>query len=78
MALVITSILFSIHSSLPNSADLSSQPQTLYGIDFSKIFTTFSLCINKLNNISPVVVVGALAIVALWFFDQLFSRALRH
>jgi hypothetical protein len=78
MALVITSFLFSLHASLPNAAEVSNKAQTLYGIDFSKIFTTFSLCIEKLNNISPVVAVGALAIIALWFFDQLFSRALRH
>jgi hypothetical protein len=78
MALVITSILFSLHSSLPNSADLPSQSQTLLGINLSKIYTLLSLGVEKLNNISPVVAVGALAIIALWFFDQLFSRALRH
>jgi hypothetical protein len=78
MAFVITSLLFSLHSSLPNAADLPNQSQTLYGINFSKIFTAFSLYIDKLNNISPVVAVGALAIIALWFFDQLFSRAVRH
>jgi hypothetical protein len=78
MALVITSVLFSLHSSLPNYAGLPDQTQTLFGLNLSKLFTSFSLCIEKLNNISPVVAVGALAIVALWFFDQLFSRAIRH
>jgi hypothetical protein len=78
VALVITSFLLSLHSSLPNTADLSNQTQTLYGIDLSKIFSTFSLFISKLNSISPAVGVGVLAIIALWFFDQLFSRAIRH
>jgi hypothetical protein len=78
MAIVITSILFSLHSSLPNTADLSNQSPTLFGLDLSKLLASLSLCIEKLNSISPVVAVGALAIIALWFFDQLFSRALRH
>ena len=78
MAFIITSILFSLHSSLPNSADLSNQSQTFYGIILSKIFTLFSMGIERLNNISPVVAVGALAIIALWFFDQLFTRTVRH
>jgi hypothetical protein len=78
MALVITSILFSLHSSLPNTADLPNQTQTLYGINLSRIFTLLNLGIEKLNSISPVVAVGVLAIIALWFFDQLFSKALRH
>jgi hypothetical protein len=78
MALVITSILFSLHSSLPNTVDMPNQPQTLYGIYLSKIFTLFGMGLEKLNNISPVVAVGALAIIALWFFDQLFTRTVRH
>jgi hypothetical protein len=78
MAMVITSILFSLHSSLSNTADLSNQSPTLFGLDLSKLLASLSLCIEKLNSISPVVAVGALAIIALWFFDQLFSRALRH
>ncbi len=78
IAMVITSVLFSLRSSLLNSSAISDQTPTLLGINFSKIFTSFSLCIDKLNNISPVVAVGALAIVALWFFDQLFSHAIRH
>jgi hypothetical protein len=78
MAFVITSVLLSLHSSLPNSAGLPDQTQTLFGISLSKLMTSLSLCIEKLNNISPVVAIGALAIVALWFFDQLFSRVIRH
>lgn len=33
---------------------------------------------EKLNNISPAVGVGTLAIIALWFFDQLFSKLARR
>ena len=78
MAFVITSFLFTLHSLLPNAAGLPDQTQTLLGIDVSKILSLFSLCINKLNNISPAFAVGVLAIIALWFFDQLFSRVLHH
>lgn len=77
-ASVITSILFSLHSSLPNTSDSSYQTQTLYGIDFSQIFMLFSRFFDKLNNISPAVAIGALAILALWFFDQLFTRTVRR
>jgi hypothetical protein len=78
MALIITSTLLSIHSSLPNSPDLANQTQTLYGINITHILELLSGGIEKLSNISPVVAVGVLAIIALWFFDQLFTRAVRH
>jgi hypothetical protein len=78
MAFIITSVLFSLHSSLPGSSAMPDQTQTLLGINFSKLMTSFSLCIDKLNNISPVVAVGTFAVIALWFFDQLFSKAIRH
>ncbi len=78
MAVVITSVLFSLHSSLPVSSGMPDQTQTFLGINLSKLMTSFSFCIDKINNISPVVAVGAFAVVALWFFDQLFSRAIRR
>lgn len=78
MALVITSFLFSLHASLPGSSAMPDQTQTFFGISISKLLSSFSIFVDKLNNISPVVAVGALAVVALWFFDQLFSRAIRH
>jgi hypothetical protein len=78
MAFAITSTLFSLHSLLPNTSDLPNQTQTLYGINISQIFIIFSGFFDKLNNISPAVAVGALAIIALWFFDKLFTRAVRR
>jgi len=78
IAFSITSLLFALHSSLPGTHDLTNQTQTIYGIDFSKIFALFGHVFEKLNNISPAVAVSALAIIALWFFDQLFTRAVRH
>ena len=78
MAFVITSTLLSLHSSLPNTADLPGQTQTIYGVNISYILELFSRGFEKLNNISPAVAVGALAIIASWFFDQLFTRAVRH
>jgi len=78
MAFIITGILFSLHSSLPNMADLPKEQQTLFGLNLSHILELFSQGFVKLNNISPAVAVGALAIIALWFFDQLFTRAVRH
>ena len=78
LALSITSLLFALHSSLPGTPDLTNQTQTLYGIDFSKIFAFLGHVFEKLNNISPAVAVSALAIIALWFFDQLFSKVVRR
>lgn len=78
MAFIITSTLFTLHSSLPNTADLSNQSQTLYGVNLSHILDLFTRGFSKLNNISPAVGVGALAIIALWFFDQLFTKVVRR
>ncbi len=77
MAFVITSLLLSLHSSLPGSSVMPDQTQTILGINLSKILASFTTCIDKLNSISPVVAVGALAVIALYFFDQLFSRVVR-
>ena len=78
LAITITSTLFSIHSALPNTTNLSNQAQTLYGFDVSQVFIVFSRFFEKLTNISPAVAVGVLAIIALWFFDQLFTRTVRR
>lgn len=78
MAFIITSTLLSLHSSLPNASDLPGQTQTIYGVNISYILELFGRGFEKLNNISPAVAVGALAIIALWFFDQLFTRAVRR
>jgi hypothetical protein len=78
MAFVITGTLCLLHSSLPNTVELTNQTQTLYGINLSRLTDLISQFFDKLNNISPAIAVGFLAIIALWFFDQLFSRAVRR
>jgi hypothetical protein len=78
IACSITSLLFALHSSLSGTSGLTDQTQTIYGIDLSKIFALLGHVFEKLNNISPAVAVSALAIIALWFFDQLFSRVVRR
>jgi len=78
IAFSITSLLFALHSSLPGTHDLTNQTPTLCGIDFSQIFALLGNVFEKLNNISPAVAVSALAIIALWFFDQLFSKVVRR
>ena len=77
MAFVITGMLFSIHSSMPNTYT-DEHLQGFGGINLSNIFSVFSRYFNKLNNISPAVAIGTLAIIALWFFDQLFTWAVKH
>jgi hypothetical protein len=74
MAIIITGILFSIYSSLPNTGS----QKTFFGINLTNIFSFAGGLFEKLNNISPAVGISALAIVALWFFDQLFTRIARR
>ena len=78
IAILITGILFMLHSSLPAGNEVVAQSNTIYGIDLSLIFTPISHLFEKLNNISPAVAIGALAIIALWFFDQLFVKTVRR
>jgi hypothetical protein len=56
----------------------SGQPVTLYGLDYATLFEPVTNLLDKLNNISPPVAVGTLAIIALWFFDQLFVRTVKR
>jgi hypothetical protein len=78
VALLVTGLLFTLHSLLPSGTESSAQISTIYGIDFSKLFAPVSHLFVKLNDISPTVAIGALAIIALWFFDQLFVKTVRR
>lgn len=77
MALLLTTILFMIHSTVLEPTETTSQ-QSLFGFDLSNLITPISYYFSKLSDISPAVVIGLLAIFALWFFDQLFIRAVRR
>ena len=76
--LILTGVLFMLHSTLPTGAESATKATTLYGIDLSLLLAPVSQLFIKLNNISPTVAIGALAILALWFFDQLFVKTVKH
>jgi hypothetical protein len=78
MAVLLTSILFMLHSSIPAVTASPSRNDALFGIDLSQLFSLVGHLFVKLNNISPAVVIGVLAIIALWFFDQLFVRTVKR
>ena len=78
ITLIVTAILFMLHSSLPTAAESASQTKILYGIDLAKLFAPINQLFVKLNNISPAVAIGILAILALWFFDQLFAKTVKR
>jgi hypothetical protein len=78
VALLLTSILFALQSSVTESADSASQIKSTYGIDFSGLITSIGHLFEKLNSISPAVAIGVLAIIALWFFDQLIVKTVKR
>ena len=78
IAMLMTSILLMLHSSLPAGTDSLSTAKTFYGLDLSKFFLPVSHFFEKLNSISPAVAIGVLAILALWFFDQLFVKTVKR
>lgn len=78
ISVLLTGILFMLHSSLPVGTESAAQSKTIYGIDLSLLFAPISHLFEKLNNISPAVAIGALAIIALWFFDQLFVKTVKR
>ena len=77
MALLLTTILFMTHSAVIEATETTSQ-QSLFGFDLSNLITSVSHYFSKLSDISPAVVIGFLAIIALWFFDQLFISTIRR
>ena len=77
-AFLFTGFLFMLHSFMPGSGQSVSTPSTLYGLDITRILGPFAQVMGKLTNLSPAIVVGTFAIIALWFFDQLFNKALKH
>jgi hypothetical protein len=78
VAILLTSFLFLLHSSLPAGSENAEQSKSLYGIDLVQLITPISQLFEKLTTISPAVAIGALAIIALWFFDQIFVKTVRH
>jgi len=78
IAMLMTSILLMVHSSLPVGTDSMSTAKTFYGLDLAKLFLPVSHLFEKLNSISPAVAIGVLAILALWFFDQLFVKTVKR
>ena len=74
-AFILTGILFMLQ---PTVASQQAIPTTLLGLDYTKLFEPVARILEKLNNISPAVAIGTLAIIALWFFDQLFVRTFKR
>ena len=74
MAVIITGALYAMYSSLPPTGG----HQTILGLNLSNLTAIAGSYFQKLNNISPAVGISALAIIALWFFDQLFTRIARR
>lgn len=77
-AFVLTAILFMLHPDIPGGPPTAPQPSTIYGFDLFQLLEPVSRIWGRLNNISPAVAVGTFAILALWFFDQLFARTVKR
>lgn len=78
IAICLTSLLFMFHSLLSAETESVAQANTVYGLDLNTLLSPVGHLFEKLNNISPAVVIGVFAIIALWFFDQLFVRTVRR
>ena len=78
IAIVITSLLFLLQSSMPAGTGAADQAKSVLGLDITLLLQPVSQLFQKLNGISPAVAIGTFAIVALWFFDQLFTRTIKH
>ena len=70
-------VLFMLKNAM-GVTDSTVGTQTIAGINLEYIWTLIADFFEKLNRISPAVGVGALSIIALWFFDQLYTRMARH
>ena len=78
VAVLMTGFLFLLQSSMPAGIEPAAQTKGFFGFDMAQLLTPVGHLFEKLNNISPAVAIGALAIIALWFFDQLFVKTVKH
>jgi len=78
IAVLITGFLFLLQSSMPAATESAAQTKSFYGFDLSQLLSPVGHLFEKLNNISPAVAIGILAIIALWFFDQLFVKTVKR
>jgi len=75
--LLLTVILFMLKNAM-GVADSTAETQSIAGVNIQFVWSFISDFFEKLNRISPAVGVGALSIIALWFFDQIYTRMARH
>jgi len=73
-----TVLLIFLHNSALMGLELVGKTKNSYGLDATKIFTPLNHVFTTLTKISPTVAIGTFAILALWFFDQLFSKTVRR
>jgi uncharacterized membrane protein YhaH (DUF805 family) len=74
---LLTIVLFMLKNAM-GVAGSTAETQTIAGINLDYIWNFIADFFGKMNRISPAVGVGALSIIALWFFDQLYTRMARH
>jgi len=74
---LLTIVLFMLKNAMGVS-DSTIATQNVAGVNLEYVWSFIASFFEKLNNISPAVGVGALSIIALWFFDQLYTRMARH
>ncbi len=73
-----TALLLFLHTSASIGLELVGKAKSSYLIDATKFFTPINHLFVSLTKISPTVAIGIFAILALWFFDQLFSKTERR
>lgn len=69
--------LFFIQSTIGEPTESPINLKFLSDLDVRSILAPVSRNLARLTTISPAIGIGALAIIALWFFDQLFTRLAR-
>jgi hypothetical protein len=71
-------ILFIIQNSLGETSQSTIDFSFLSKVNFSSALSPISQLFEKITTLPPAIGIGSLAIIALWFFDQIFTKLARN
>lgn len=78
VAAAIILLLFILQNSIGETQGVPTEIPFLSGLSFKSLMEPVSQLLGRITSLSPAIGIGSLAVIALWFFDQLLIRLARH
>jgi len=78
VAAAIVALLIILQNAIGDTSSEQSDFYFFSEFNFKSIVEPVYHLLGKITSLSPTIGIGSLAVIALWFFDQLLTRLARH